>query len=253
MIALWHNEILQDGFATIREVFTSDEAASISAELSIALCEADDENGAIRSQNGIVYAARNVLKLFPKAHDVWRREPLLHVLQTILGSGAGLVRVLYFDKPPEQSWSLPWHKDLTIAVERNDLPSAQFRHPTYKASVSHVEAPRSLLEQMLTLRIHLDAATEQNGPLQVIPGSHHDDTNSGAVERPSLAVLAERGDVLAMRPLLSHCSGGSAPGTTQHRRILHLEFAATPTLPDGYAWHTFVPAFASTARTAVPS
>ena len=51
----------------------------------------------------------------------------------------------------------------------------------------------------------------------------------------------ERGDVLLMRPLLAHNSGRSHPETTRHRRILHLEFAGLAELPDGFAWHTFVP------------
>jgi hypothetical protein len=44
-----------------------------------------------------------------------------------------------------------------------------------------------------------------------------------------------------MRPLLSHSSGVSSPHTAAHRRIIHLEFAATPGLPDGFAWHDFIP------------
>jgi hypothetical protein len=48
--------------------------------------------------------------------------------------------------------------------------------------------------------------------------------------------------VLLMRPLLAHCSNRSHAGTLRRRRILHLEFAALPELPDGYAWHTYLPA-----------
>jgi hypothetical protein len=46
-----------------------------------------------------------------------------------------------------------------------------------------------------------------------------------------------------MRPLLSHCSGQSAPETSLRRRILHLEFSASAQLPHGYEWHTFLPVF----------
>jgi len=49
-----------------------------------------------------------------------------------------------------------------------------------------------------------------------------------------------RGDVLLMRPLLSHCSGHSRDGTTRHRRILHFEFSPVRDLPDGYEWHTYL-------------
>ncbi|MBI1917272.1 MAG: phytanoyl-CoA dioxygenase, partial [Planctomycetes bacterium] len=55
-----------------------------------------------------------------------------------------------------------------------------------------------------------------------------------------VAVLTGRGAALLMRPLLAHSSGRSHPDTAQHRRVLHLEFAASTELPDGYAWHTFL-------------
>jgi ectoine hydroxylase-related dioxygenase (phytanoyl-CoA dioxygenase family) len=91
---------------------------------------------------------------------------------------------------------------------------------------------------MLTLRIHLDDVTEENGPLQVLPGTHARCARSSA--RAPVAILAKAGDVLAMRPLLSHCSGVSNPETSRHRRVIHLEFAAIRELPDGYQWYEFV-------------
>jgi len=51
---------------------------------------------------------------------------------------------------------------------------------------------------------------------------------------------ARAGDVLAMRPLVSHSSGASTPGTQRHRRVLHLEFAGCEELPDGFCWHDFI-------------
>ena len=56
-----------------------------------------------------------------------------------------------------------------------------------------------------------------------------------------VSILVERGDVLAMRPLLAHSSPNSHVESRRHRRILHLEFAGWATLPDGFAWHRFVP------------
>jgi ectoine hydroxylase-related dioxygenase (phytanoyl-CoA dioxygenase family) len=91
--------------------------------------------------------------------------------------------------------------------------------------------------------------TEENGPLRVLPGSQREgkgDSTAGNEVR----VLCDRGDVLLMRPLLSHCSGHSAEGTTRHRRVLHLEFSGLRDLPDGYEWHTFIPAGPAATRTA---
>src|SRR5262249_9045774 len=195
--------------------------------LGAALARAAEGGSTILGHAGGVYAARNVLTLWPAAAEVWRQPPLQRAIAAALGPGFGLVRVLFFDKPPAQSWALPWHKDLTVAVRENRLPSTGFRNPTRKAGVPHVEAPLEVLRAMLTARIHLDDVTEENGPLRVIPGSHR----SGKVLELGAAaprsILARRGDVLLMRPLLAHCSNRSHAGTPRHRRILHLEFAAS--------------------------
>jgi ectoine hydroxylase-related dioxygenase (phytanoyl-CoA dioxygenase family) len=94
---------------------------------------------------------------------------------------------------------------------------------------------------MLTARVHLDDATEENGALKVVPGSHRTGKALELGAGPPHTVLAARGDVLLMRPLLAHCSHRSHPGTRRRRRVLHLEFAAAAELPDGYTWHSFHP------------
>ena len=93
---------------------------------------------------------------------------------------------------------------------------------------------------MLTLRIHRDEATEENGPLQVIPGSHESIHSEGEGLVNSKTILAIKGEVMVMRPLPTHGSGASIKGNKRHRRILHLEFSATEALPDGYRWHNFI-------------
>src|SRR6185369_15829736 len=129
-----------DGFVMIRGVFSAEESAEIAAELEAALRRPEAQaNGAISGASTGVYAARNVLALWPRAGGIWRRPALRDPLAELFGERFGLVRVLYFDKPPEQSWALPWHKDLTIAVRDNRLPSDRFAKPTTKAGVPHVE------------------------------------------------------------------------------------------------------------------
>lgn len=228
-----------NGYAIVPDVFSQSEVAATVDELTHALAE-PCEATSVRSRAGNVYAARNLLQLWPAAAHVWRRPPLPELLRDILGPGFGLVRVLFFDKPPEQSWSLPWHKDMTIAVRDNRLPSSHFSKPTRKAGVPHVEAPCALLEAMLTVRIHLDAVTEANGPMRVLPASHTSGETLAIDESRACRILVGAGDVLLMRPLLAHSSIPSHPDTQEHRRVLHLEFAGWPTLPDGYAWHDFV-------------
>ena len=93
---------------------------------------------------------------------------------------------------------------------------------------------------MLTLRIHLDDVTDENGPLRVVAGSHRSCKEPIAAPAEPAVIHACAGDVLAMRPLVSHSSGPSTPGTRRHRRVLHLEFAGRQELLDGFQWHCFV-------------
>jgi hypothetical protein len=235
----WHQRIARDGFLVLPGVFGS---AAVAAMLEgLARAFASRQQGAIRSEAGSLYAARNVLSLWPEVATAWRQTPLPEALAAILGACFGLVRTLFFDKPPDGTWALPWHKDVTIAVRDNRLPSQRFAKPTLKAGVPHVEAPVEILNSMLTARIHLDDVTEENGPLKVIPGSHHTGADMRLGDIAPETITVGCGDVLLMRPLLAHSSGRSHPETRRHRRVLHLEFAASSELPDGYAWHDFRP------------
>ena len=225
----------RDGYLMLRAVFSAGEAEEMRASLEEALAR----GAAILGAEGAMYAARNVLSAWPRAAEVVRRESMRAALAGALGPGFGLVRGLYFDKPPGQSWALPWHKDVTLAVRDNRLPSAHFAKPTVKAGVPHVEGPVWLLERMLTARLHLDDVTDENGPLKVVPGSHRSGKTLTLVDAPITTLHAKAGDVLLIRPLVAHCSNRSRAGTERHRRILHLEFAASSELPDGYAWHDY--------------
>lgn len=237
LVSFLFQKLKSDGFANVHSVFTLAEVDAIVNELTRILVIG---RPGVLDQYGKIYAARNILQFWPKFADVWRRSPLPEILGEVLGLRFGLVRVLYFDKPPNQSWSLPWHKDLTIAVRNNRLPSSHFQNPTTKSGVPHVEASQPVLDGMLTIRIHLDDVTEENGPMMVIPGSHLSGKTSSMDESKRQPVLAQRGDVLLIRPLVEHNSRPAKSGTQNHRRILHLEFASSPDLPDGYEWHDFV-------------
>ena len=202
--------------------------------------ESDPDLQRPRSDKGHVCTARDLLDSVSSLRTFWQNRILLETLKAVLGDDFGLVRVLYFDKPPDRTWSLPWHKDTAIAVKDHSRPSPYFSRPTIKKGVPHVIACDEVLRRMLTLRVHLDDVTDENGPLRVVPGSHVSSSSEGMGVDAAVTILASAGDVLAMRPLISHASGSSLKGTTRHRRILHLEFSADRELPDGYEWHDYV-------------
>ncbi|MCC9643609.1 phytanoyl-CoA dioxygenase family protein [Rhodopirellula sp. JC740] len=237
----------RDGFQILRAAVTSEVVSELLQVCSDSLA---DESASVRarSSRGHVYAARNLIGNLPQVETVWQTGRLLAFLHQHLGQHFGLVRALFFDKPPDRTWALPWHKDTSVAVKDNSLPSDHFSRPTLKAGVPHLIACDEVLKRMLTLRIHLDEVTDENGPLQVIPSSHVSSDTESEDLSSAVAIHAAAGDVLAMRPLLSHSSGSSVSGTRRHRRILHLEFAESARLPDGVEWHDFVKPIAISNR-----
>ncbi len=213
------------------------DCARVGDRFAAALRRQDRDGKQILHDHGQVYGARNVIDWFPDPLATWFNASMREFVVAVLGPTAGLVRMLYFDKPPEASWSLPWHRDQTIAVEE-PLPAmlAPYSKPTKKANVRHVEADQTLLGAMLTARVHLDACDANNGALNVLPGSHAVD---GHADLASVHVEARAGDVLWMRPLLVHASGQGAG--LQGRRILHYEFAPLDQLARGYHWKWRIP------------
>lgn len=176
---------------------------------------------------------------FTLRHAVARAE-LAAVLSLVSREPLGVVRALFLDKPPGRSWSLDWHRDLTVALAAGALPS-RFAKPTTKAGVPHAEAPVEVLERMLTVRIHIDPVTPDNGPMELVPGSHRDGKRPHAEGLCGDVLLHEAGDALLMRPLVLHRSASSSPSCAAHRRVLHLELAPEHALPDGSRWHAWVP------------
>jgi hypothetical protein len=229
----------QNGFVLLPAIFAKEEALAWADSLHSNLAKDLDEG--VKRRSGSVVAARNVEVRSPEVRTLWRRPPLTNFLHLALGKRCGLVRTLYFDKPPGRSWTLPMHRDTTIAVKAFASVSGRFSKPTTKAGVTHLEAPAELLERMLTLRVFLDANTPTNGPLKIVAGSHREAASNSRPTVASQEVHGDRGDVLAMRPLLLHGSGRSAPFETARRRTLHLEFAADPILPEGLEWNEFCP------------
>jgi ectoine hydroxylase-related dioxygenase (phytanoyl-CoA dioxygenase family) len=107
-----------------------------------------------------------------------------------------------------------------------------------KEGVICAHAPASALEQVLAIRIHLDDSDEQNGSLRVLPQTHtlgvlSDDAIHDLSEKiPSVDCFVRAGGVLIMKPLLIH-SSSKAKSENCHRRVLHVEYAASMSFPDG--------------------
>src|SRR5262249_731751 len=150
-----------EGYALLPSVFTLSEVQAARKACGEALAQAAATSSVLAEKGGPAYGARNLLRLWPEVVLLLRAPTLAGALLRVLGPGGGVTRGLYFDKPPGYSWTLPWHRDLTVAVKEHG-PLGRFRKPTQKAGVPHVEAPVELLAQMVAIRIHLDRVTDRN-------------------------------------------------------------------------------------------
>ena len=182
---------------------------------------------------------RNLLQLAPAVRTLAASTPVRSVAEAVLGPTCFAVRAILFDKTSLANWKVMWHQDLTIAV-REQVKVTGFGPWSEKDGIPHVQPPESLLERMLAVRLHLDDCGADNGPVRVLPGSHRvgrlsaagiDHWRSG---REEVSCLAERGSILAFRPLLLHASSPAA--VASNRRVIHIEFAAEE-LPEPLAWH----------------
>ncbi|MEM9252353.1 MAG: phytanoyl-CoA dioxygenase family protein [Planctomycetota bacterium] len=214
----------EDGYAMVPNVF----AGLACDALLRALLEIDHEDD--RRRGGL----RNLTDTTPAVARAAEGPAIREIIDTALSPSAFLVRAILFDKTPDANWLVPWHQDTTIAVDRRIDGLDGFGPWSIKAGVNHVRPPCRVLEQMVTVRLHLDDCPEDNGPLRVATGSHRNGiTDQCPHPEEAVTCPANRGDALAMRPLLWHASTKS--DSPNHRRVLHLEFADVE-LPPPLQW-----------------
>lgn len=181
---------------------------------------------------------RQVHKVIPEVHDLAYSKPIIDLARNHLPSTPALVRAIYFNKNSKANWLVSWHQDRTIAVkEKNNLDG--WGPWSIKQGVHHVQPPLEVLNAIITIRIHLDDADENNGCLKVIPKSH----KLGILDVTSIAKYTSKhsavyckvsaGDAIIMRPNLLHSSEKSKENS--NRRILHFEYSSY-TLPNPLAW-----------------
>ena len=222
-----------DGFAIVEEV--------LSRSAVDRLIHALEHFSDIESMNrqGSVFAVRNLIDASPEVKALAESAGVRSLVKPVLGTRFFPVRGILFDKIPGANWKVPWHQDVTIAV-RERIETQGFGPWSTKAGVLHVQPPASVLEHMVSVRLHLDQSDQDNGALRVIPGSHrHGRIPESAIplmrQTPEVVCAVGSGGALLMRPLLLHASSPSI--VPAHRRVIHLDFASVE-LPNGLQWFT---------------
>jgi ectoine hydroxylase-related dioxygenase (phytanoyl-CoA dioxygenase family) len=224
----------EDGYVILPSVLDEATIEALISDLSQGLQENEPADNRRHS-------FRNLFEI-PGIRKLATSTAVRHLVEPILGPECFAVRAIYFDKVPGANWKVPWHQDLSVALAE-EREAEGFGPWSRKAGVAHAQAPIWLLEQMVAVRLHLDACDASNGPLRVLPGTHRSGKLSAEqiealrAERAEVVCQVDRGGALLMRPLLLHAS--SAAQSPGHRRVIHLEYACAP-LPPRLEWHEAV-------------
>jgi ectoine hydroxylase-related dioxygenase (phytanoyl-CoA dioxygenase family) len=212
------DDFLQKGYAVIPDIFSANEISTLLESL-------DRADPSLYSARGDLYAIREVLQKLPQLQPLLFTPALNQIIQTFTSPQAFLTKSIYFDKPPGSNWFVAWHQDISITVrERKDIPG--YSRWTRKSGITGVVPPIRILEQTLTVRIHLDDADETNGALRVVEGSHLEGIIRKESEPwdPARETLCNvpAGGIMLMRPLTMHASRRAQ--SEKRRRVIHMEF-----------------------------
>ena len=227
-------QVDRDGFAVVDGILSDDEVD----RLIDAIDSAAHAPG-LRSRGGAVFGGRDLMSACPVVRSLADGPDLHALVMPVLGASARPVRAIYFDKTPAANWAVAWHQDRTIAV-REKAAVEGYGPWSVKSGIPHVEPPVAILQDMVTVRLHLDDCGPDNGPLLVVPGSHRRGRIDGAaaaeiaVAEDTQICPVRRGGAMLMRPLLLHASHKAAKAG--HRRVLSLDFCASA-LAGGLQWH----------------
>jgi hypothetical protein len=146
------DEINHDGFAIQEGLLSSEAVDSLICVLEL------HEYGDSLERQGKVFAVRNLLDQ-PEIAELAGSSLIRALIEAALGSVFFPVRGILFDKLPTANWKVPWHQDVTIAVEKR-FEISGFGPWSTKGGIPHVQPPTTVLEKMVSIRLHLDTCNE---------------------------------------------------------------------------------------------
>jgi len=213
-------ELEAHGYSITSEIYNETEVAELIK--TIELTEANNKSF-LKTKD--LFAIRQLMNHIPNLLKQICNDNFLNLLNEIGGKDYFLSKAIYFDKPEESNWFVAYHQDLSISVKEKSQVE-NYINWTFKKGQYGVQPPIDILENIITLRIHIDDTTEKNGALKVIPKSH-----TKKIYRPNtinwdnekeVVCTTYKGQVMLMKPLTFHASNRTT--NNKQRRVIHLEF-----------------------------
>lgn len=209
------------GYAIINDIYTDEEINSI---LKI-IKKFESSNDTFRKTQD-VFAIRKVINEIPQIKPYIFNDNLKEIIKSIGNENFFVVKSIYFDKPETSNWFVAYHQDLTISVN-NKQEINGYSNWTKKQNQFAVQPPLDILENIFTIRIHLDDTTNENGAVKVIEKSHLQGISRSELidwntEKETICEV-QKGGIMLMKPLTLHSSTRTTNG--KRRRVLHIEFS----------------------------
>ncbi|KFF03908.1 phytanoyl-CoA dioxygenase family protein [Chryseobacterium luteum] len=222
---------LEKGLTVINSVFSDDEIE----KMIKCIQNADTSRDNFRKSDDL-FAVRQLLKEIPEIKELIFNDTVKTIIRQLFGEKYFAVKSIYFDKPETSNWYVAYHQDLTISVDKK-LEMQGFGPWTTKKNQFAVQPPLPVLENICTIRIHLDDTDEYNGALKVIPGSHtkgiyRTETIDWGTETEKICDV-RKGGIMIMKPLMLH--GSNRTTNDKKRRVIHIEFSDME-LPQDLKW-----------------
>ncbi len=213
-------ELEENGYSILADLYSDNEVDEILTCIKNA-----EQSGNSFMKTKDLFAIRQLAKNVPELSDLLFNKKLTELLTDLSKSEYFLTKAIYFDKPSKSNWFVAYHQDLSISVDKK-ANLENYSNWTFKKGQYGVQPPIEILQDTITIRVHLDKTDKNNGALKVIPKSHL----NGIVRAQSkdwnikneFVCEVEKGGVMLMKPLTLHASNRTTNG--KKRRVIHLEF-----------------------------
>ena len=151
------------------------------------------------SEGTLNYRRVDDLQLDPLYLGYMQHPVFREIAEALIGPNVSIFRAMFMNKPAEHGTHLPWHQDVGSGWGLDSNPE-------------------------VTVWTALDAATVENGCMQVVPGSHkhgvinemhfpsEEDQARYAREEDSIYLEAEAGEAILLNNLLLHRSARNPTG-----------------------------------------
>ncbi|GAA3560413.1 phytanoyl-CoA dioxygenase family protein [Snuella lapsa] len=203
-------ELEENGYSILSDLYSDYEIKQI-----LACIENTEQDGNSFMKTKDLFAIRQLIKNIPELTDLLFNTKLTQLLSELSESEYFLTKAIYFDKPNKSNWFVAYHQDLSISVDKKaDLKN--YLNWTIKQGQYGVQPPIEILQDTITIRIHLDKTDKNNGALKVIPKSHlkgivRTNSKDWNIENEFICEV-EKGGAMLMKPLTLHASDRTTNG-----------------------------------------